>query len=144
MFPNFCCDLFVQSNFPRNYEMILKHLHFKKLYSRRQHLEAWLIVNVSRQIANVSTVNVLMSQVIHQNVLHLQTASADLWTFVMYTLHPSSLLKFYSVRGSCYYINVLSTVYFCSFKYLLFSLVFNLAFVLYTFRLLAAGKHSNK
>jgi hypothetical protein len=41
-FVNLCYNRFIQSNCLRNYELILNYLHLKKLYSRRQHLDALL------------------------------------------------------------------------------------------------------
>jgi hypothetical protein len=45
-FVNLCYNRFIQSNYLRNYELILNYLHLKTLYSRPQHLDPLFLVNV--------------------------------------------------------------------------------------------------
>jgi hypothetical protein len=51
-FVNLCCNRFIQSNYLRNYELILNYLHLKTLHSRRQHLDALFLVNVFKNKIN--------------------------------------------------------------------------------------------
>jgi hypothetical protein len=51
-FVNLCCNRFIQSNYSRNYKLMLTYLHVKTLYSRRQHLDALFLVNVFKNKNN--------------------------------------------------------------------------------------------
>jgi hypothetical protein len=47
-FANLCYYRFFQFGLLRNYDLILNHLNFRTLYSRRRHLDALFLTNISR------------------------------------------------------------------------------------------------
>jgi hypothetical protein len=55
-FANLCYNRFIQSNCSCNYELMLNYLHLKTLYSRRQHIDALFLVNVSKNKMNCCSI----------------------------------------------------------------------------------------
>lgn len=60
---NLCHTLFIQSNFPRNYETILNYSDFKTLYSKR-HLDALFLVNGFKNRPQKTLLFVLWTQLV--------------------------------------------------------------------------------
>jgi hypothetical protein len=77
-FANLCCYLVFQFDMLRNYDLILNHLNFRTLYSRRRNLDDLFLINIFKgKINSHSTMDTVGIRVPTRQIREFCTSSVS-------------------------------------------------------------------